>query len=182
MLILSVLRSTFICPVIFRAPNRRIFKAPITSEPHFENQADQSSHSGVYSPTATLGWPIVVGKTGPTTTNRAFPYPTASPAIRGHPWSIGERLLHRLPTSRSVKLGMKDIQKIADALTAVIRLIVDKPDEMSLTIVPDGSGWMFRVSVSSSDVGMLIGKQGRIARSLRIILMRLTCPLSLTHS
>jgi hypothetical protein len=46
---------------------------------------------------------------------------------------------------------MKDIQKIADALTAVIRLIVDKPDKMSLTIVPDGSGWMFRVSVSPSD-------------------------------
>ena len=71
-------------------------------------------------------------------------------------------------------MGMKDIQKIADALTAVIRLIVDKPDEMSLTIVPDGSGWMFRVSVSPSDVGMLIGKQGRIARSLRIVLIAIS--------
>jgi predicted RNA-binding protein YlqC (UPF0109 family) len=69
---------------------------------------------------------------------------------------------------------MKDIQKIADALTAVIRLIVDKPDEMSLTIVSDGLGWMFRVSVSPSDVGMLIGKQGRIARSLRIVLIAIS--------
>ena len=69
---------------------------------------------------------------------------------------------------------MKDIQKIADALTAVIRLIVDNPDEMSLTIVPDGLGWMFRVSVSPSDVGMLIGKQGRIARSLRIVLIAIS--------
>ena len=71
-------------------------------------------------------------------------------------------------------MGMKDIQKIADALTAVIRLIVEKPDEMYLTIVPDGSGWMFRVSVSPSDVGMLIGKQGRIARSLRIVLIAIS--------
>jgi hypothetical protein len=55
---------------------------------------------------------------------------------------------------------MEEIQKIADALTAILRLIVDKPDEMSLTIVPDGSGWMFRVSVSPRDVGMLID-QGR---------------------
>ena len=71
-------------------------------------------------------------------------------------------------------MGMKDIQKIADALTAVIRLIVDKPDEMSLTIVPDGLGWKFCVSVSPSDVGMLIGKQGRIARSLRIVLIAIS--------
>jgi predicted RNA-binding protein YlqC (UPF0109 family) len=66
---------------------------------------------------------------------------------------------------------MEDIQKVADALTAILRLIVDKPDEMSLTIVPDGSDWMFRVSVFPSDVGMLIGKQGRIARSLRTVLI-----------
>ena len=69
---------------------------------------------------------------------------------------------------------MEDIEKIAYALTAVIRLIIDKPDEMALTIVPDGSGWMFRVSVSPSDVGMLIGKQGRIARSLRILLIAIS--------
>lgn len=66
---------------------------------------------------------------------------------------------------------MEDIEKIAYTLTAVIRLIIDKPDQMALTIVPDGSGWMFRVSVSPGDVGMLIGKQGRIARSLRILLI-----------
>jgi predicted RNA-binding protein YlqC (UPF0109 family) len=69
---------------------------------------------------------------------------------------------------------MEDIEKIADALTAVIRLIIDKPDEMALTIVPDGSGWMLRVSVSPGDVGMLIGKQGRIAKSLRIILIAIS--------
>jgi uncharacterized protein len=65
---------------------------------------------------------------------------------------------------------MEDAQKTADALMALMRLIVDKPEEMSLAIVPDGSGWMIRVSVSPSDVGMLIGKQGRIARALRTIL------------
>ena len=69
---------------------------------------------------------------------------------------------------------MEDIEKIAYTLTAVIRLIIDKPDEMTLTIVPDGSGWMFRVSVSPSDVGMLIGKQGRIARSLRVLLIAIS--------
>jgi predicted RNA-binding protein YlqC (UPF0109 family) len=69
---------------------------------------------------------------------------------------------------------MENIERIADAFTALIRLIIDKPDEMSLTIVPDGSGWMFRVSVSPDDSGMLIGKQGRIARSLRIILIAIS--------
>jgi uncharacterized protein len=65
---------------------------------------------------------------------------------------------------------MEDAQKTADALMALMRLIVDKPEQMSSVVVPDGSGWMIRVSASPSDIGMLIGKQGRIARALRTIL------------
>jgi hypothetical protein len=41
---------------------------------------------------------------------------------------------------------MEDAQKTADALMALMKLIVDKPEEMSLAVVSDGSGWMIRVS------------------------------------
>jgi uncharacterized protein len=66
---------------------------------------------------------------------------------------------------------MKDIQKVADAFMALAKLIVEKPDEMTLNIVPDGTGAIFQVAVAQRDVGLLIGKEGRIARSLRIILL-----------
>jgi predicted RNA-binding protein YlqC (UPF0109 family) len=65
---------------------------------------------------------------------------------------------------------MEETQEIADALATIIKLLVDSPNELSLTIVHDKSTVIFRVTASPKDVGMLIGKQGRIARSLRTIL------------
>jgi predicted RNA-binding protein YlqC (UPF0109 family) len=66
---------------------------------------------------------------------------------------------------------MEDFQIIAETMMAVMKLMVDKPDELILTIIPDGAGATLRVAVARADAGMLIGKDGRIARSLRIILL-----------
>jgi predicted RNA-binding protein YlqC (UPF0109 family) len=66
---------------------------------------------------------------------------------------------------------MEDTQRIAEALMVMMRLVVDQPEKLSLEVVPDGPGWTFRVSVPPSDIGMLIGKQGRIARAFRTILV-----------
>ncbi len=66
---------------------------------------------------------------------------------------------------------MKDIQKVAESFETLVKLMLEKPDEMTMAVVPDGPGSIFRVTVAQGDVGVLIGKEGRIARSLRIILL-----------
>jgi|HubBroStandDraft_5_1064220.scaffolds.fasta_scaffold483920_2 predicted RNA-binding protein YlqC (UPF0109 family) len=69
---------------------------------------------------------------------------------------------------------MKDIQKVAEIFETLVKLILEKPDEMTMAVVPDGTGSIFRVTVARGDVGVLIGKEGRIARSLRIILLAIS--------
>ncbi|WP_128912242.1 KH domain-containing protein [Granulicella sibirica] len=48
--------------------------------------------------------------------------------------------------------------------------LVDKPNEVSIQAVTNGEVTSLRVRVAPEDVGKLVGKQGRTARSLRTIL------------
>jgi predicted RNA-binding protein YlqC (UPF0109 family) len=65
---------------------------------------------------------------------------------------------------------MEDTARIADALKNLVKLMVDKPDEVSIVVTATPSGVMYRLAVASTDTGKLIGKQGRTARSLRVVL------------
>ena len=64
---------------------------------------------------------------------------------------------------------MEPIQTIAEAVTTIVKLMVDKPEDVSVEIVPVPGGMVLRYSVAPGDVGKLIGAQGRNARSLRVI-------------
>jgi len=64
---------------------------------------------------------------------------------------------------------METIQRIAEAVTNIVRLMVDKPDDVSVEAVTVPGGVVLRYSVAPSDIGKLIGAQGRNARSLRVI-------------
>jgi predicted RNA-binding protein YlqC (UPF0109 family) len=64
---------------------------------------------------------------------------------------------------------MEPIPAIAEAVTTIVKLMVDKPDEVSVEIVPVPGGMVLRYSVAPGDIGKLIGAQGRNARSLRVI-------------
>ena len=50
------------------------------------------------------------------------------------------------------------------------RGIVDRPDEVRVEILRSGADASFELSVNQSDLGHVIGKQGRTARSLRLAL------------
>lgn len=50
------------------------------------------------------------------------------------------------------------------------RALVDKPEEVSVTEVDGEKTTVFELRVSSSDLGKVIGKQGRTARAMRTIL------------
>lgn len=57
-----------------------------------------------------------------------------------------------------------------DLITGIAQALVDKPEEVSVQSVSHEAGTALRLRVHPTDVGKVIGKQGRTARSLRTIL------------
>jgi hypothetical protein len=64
---------------------------------------------------------------------------------------------------------MEHSKDIADAITTLIKLMVDHPEGVGVECVPISDGSSLRISVDPADIGKVIGKQGRTARSLRIL-------------
>jgi hypothetical protein len=64
---------------------------------------------------------------------------------------------------------MEHSKDIADAVTAMIRLMVDRPEGVIVECVSIDEGSCLRISVDPVDIGKVIGKQGRTARSLRVL-------------
>jgi predicted RNA-binding protein YlqC (UPF0109 family) len=64
---------------------------------------------------------------------------------------------------------MEQSNGIADAITTLIKLMVDHPEGVKVESVPANEGISLRISVDPADIGKVIGKQGRTARSLRVI-------------
>jgi predicted RNA-binding protein YlqC (UPF0109 family) len=52
----------------------------------------------------------------------------------------------------------------------IIRALVDQPDDVSVELLEDNGTTVIRLRVAHQDIGKVIGKQGRTARSLRTIL------------
>lgn len=57
-----------------------------------------------------------------------------------------------------------------ELITAIARSLVDKPEEVSVGATTNETGTVLKLRVDPTDVGKVIGKQGRTARSLRTIL------------
>ncbi|HEY8996370.1 MAG TPA: KH domain-containing protein [Edaphobacter sp.] len=55
-------------------------------------------------------------------------------------------------------------------MTEVARALVDSPESVSVEAIQEGESTVIRLRVAPSDIGKVIGKQGRTARSLRTIL------------
>jgi len=53
---------------------------------------------------------------------------------------------------------------------SMARALVDQPDEVSVNAAPEGEGTALLLRVAPADLGKVIGKQGRTARSIRTIL------------
>ena len=67
---------------------------------------------------------------------------------------------------------MKDlIERIACAL-------VDNPEEVSVTALEGSQATVLELKVAKEDLGKIIGKQGRTARSLRTILSAASAKLN----
>lgn len=66
--------------------------------------------------------------------------------------------------------GDDSAKKMSDLVAELARALVDKAEEVSVEVIPDGDGTLLRLHVAQSDVGKVIGKQGRTARSIRTVL------------
>ena len=55
-------------------------------------------------------------------------------------------------------------------MTYVAKALVDAPDEVEVEAFDEGDHIVLELVVAESDLGKIIGRQGRMARSLRTIL------------
>jgi predicted RNA-binding protein YlqC (UPF0109 family) len=62
------------------------------------------------------------------------------------------------------------IHSMIDLVGGMARALVDLPDEVSVQSAPDRDGTVLLLRVAPGDLGKVIGKQGRTARSIRTIL------------
>lgn len=61
-------------------------------------------------------------------------------------------------------------QSMADLVSGMARALVDYPEQVTIESQADGEGTVLMLRVAQSDLGKVIGKQGRTARSIRTIL------------
>ncbi|HET9087020.1 MAG TPA: KH domain-containing protein [Acidobacteriaceae bacterium] len=57
-----------------------------------------------------------------------------------------------------------------ELILEIARALVDRPEEVAVDSADHDAGTVLRLRVDPTDVGKVIGKQGRTARSLRTIL------------
>ena len=55
-------------------------------------------------------------------------------------------------------------------LLYIIKALVDEPDEVEINVVEGEKSTIFELKVATSDIGKVIGKNGRIAKAIRTIL------------
>lgn len=65
---------------------------------------------------------------------------------------------------------MSTSAQIRDLITGIAEALVDHPERVSVEAIAEPTATILRLRVDPSDVGKIIGKQGRTARSMRILL------------
>jgi predicted RNA-binding protein YlqC (UPF0109 family) len=61
-------------------------------------------------------------------------------------------------------------EQMKDLVHKIVGALVDQPEHVTVELVQDRDSTVIRLRVAHQDIGKVIGKQGRTARSLRTIL------------
>ena len=56
-----------------------------------------------------------------------------------------------------------------EVLEIIAKALVEHPDEVSIKEIADGDSITLELSVADSDMGKVIGKQGKIAKAIRTV-------------
>ena len=57
-----------------------------------------------------------------------------------------------------------------ELLEMIARALVDNPDEVNVTVIEEDYNIVLELRVADEDMGKIIGKRGRIAKSIRILM------------
>jgi predicted RNA-binding protein YlqC (UPF0109 family) len=60
-------------------------------------------------------------------------------------------------------------QKMSGLIQGLAEALVDKPDHVTVEVIEESASTVLRLRVAPEDIGKVIGKQGRTARSIRTI-------------
>ena len=76
----------------------------------------------------------------------------------------------RIPAQRSSREPQAEDIRLRDLVAYMARGLVDHPDDVEVDVLAPGDDAAFELRVHPDDLGHVIGKQGRTARSLRLAL------------
>ena len=57
-----------------------------------------------------------------------------------------------------------------ELLETIVKPLVEKPDEVNVTLIEREDADLLELRVNPSDMGKVIGKQGRIAKAIRTVM------------
>lgn len=60
-----------------------------------------------------------------------------------------------------------------DFVELVVKNLVNNPEDVSINVVDEGDCKVIRVKVNADDMGKVVGKNGRVANSIRTIVRAL---------
>ena len=63
-----------------------------------------------------------------------------------------------------------DITGIKEMLTYIVGNLVEKPEEIQVNVLENGSSITLQLRVAAEDMGRVIGRQGRIANEIRTLI------------
>ncbi len=75
-----------------------------------------------------------------------------------------------MPETNEPRNGPSAVSEIQTLMSEIARALVDEPDAVRIETYIEGESAVLRLHVAPGDIGKVIGKQGRTARSLRTIL------------
>ena len=73
-------------------------------------------------------------------------------------------------TEAAADIQTNNASEISGLILGIARALVDTPDKVVVEAISEQGATVLRLRVDQSDIGKIIGKQGRTARSLRTIL------------
>ena len=62
------------------------------------------------------------------------------------------------------------MDKVGELIKLIASSLVDKPDQVEIQEVSGDSTTVYELSVAQEDLGKIIGKQGKTAKAIRVLL------------
>ena len=62
------------------------------------------------------------------------------------------------------------MEAMRELVVFLAKALVDEPEQVDVKVVEEDRAYVFELSVAPSDLGKVIGKEGRTARALRTLL------------